>query len=121
MASPIRNLGFGDRSPDRALRAGIAQAQRFELVLHDVRTDTAVAVVNPAFDVIPKRVDQLTALRRRGLQFARIARSDIASDGMVRAPRQLGCVSKTLRQIVGRQDLHNRLGLLHLRSPRLLC
>ena len=121
MASPIRNLGFGDRSPDRALRAGIAQAQRFELVLHDVRTDTAVAVVNPAFNVVAEPVDQLTALGGRGLQLTRIARPYIASDGVVRAPRQLGCISKTLRQILGRQDLHNRLGLLHLRSPRLLC
>jgi hypothetical protein len=74
-----------------------------------------VAVVNPAFDVIAKRVDQLIALNRRGLQLAGVARPYIAGDGVVRAPRQLGCVSKTMRQIVGRQDLHNRLGLLHSR------
>jgi hypothetical protein len=94
VASPIRRLGFGDSPPDRALGARIAQAQRLELVLYDVRTDAAVAVVNPAFDVIAKRVDQLIALNRRGLQLARIARPYIAGDGVVRAPRQLGCVWK---------------------------
>src|SRR5438105_4475202 len=112
VASPIRRLGFGDRPPNRALGARIAQAQRLELVLYDVRTDAAVAVVNPAFDVIAKRVDHLIALNRRGLQLARLAPPYISGDGVVRAPRQLGCVSKTMRQIVGRQDLHNRLGLL---------
>jgi hypothetical protein len=63
--------GFGDGPPRRTLRARIAHG--LQLALGDVRANAAVAGVNPLFDLVPKRVDQFTAVCRRGLQFASIA------------------------------------------------
>src|SRR5439155_26313709 len=54
-------------------------------------------------------------------QLTRITRLYVARDGVVRAPHQRGCVAIRSCQIVGCQDLHNRLDRLHSRSPRLLC
>jgi hypothetical protein len=82
------------------------------------RANAAVADLNPFFDLVPKRVDQFTAVCRRGLPFASIARQHVARHRIRRAADQCGGVSIALRQIVGCQNLHDRLGRLHSLGPR---
>ena len=78
-----------------------------------------MADLNPFFDLVPKRIDELLALLRRSeRQLACVASPYIMGNRVMVATDQRGRVSKTVRQIVGCQDLHDLLGPLH---PTLLA
>src|SRR5439155_15053628 len=84
VASPIHRLGLGDGAPQRAIRTRIPH--RLQLAQGDVGADPAMAGVDPFFNLVAKRVDELTPLDGRHSQLTRITRLYVARDGVVRAP-----------------------------------
>src|ERR1051326_5370891 len=112
MTSSICGFGLGDGAPGRAFGARVAH--RLELALRHVGTHPTMAQLHPFLDLFAERIDHLVAALWGGnARLTGVASAYVASDGVMVTPDQRRRISKAVGQIVGSQDLHDLLGLLH--------
>ena len=83
-----------------------------------VGADLADRLLDPLLDLVQVLIDQLRTNHSHAAYTTGVAGRDMSSDGVVRAPRQFGGVTKRPSQIVGFQDFHDFLCRLQVVPPQ---